>query len=290
MICSPSCRSSRAAGFTLVELVLAAAISVILLGAMTSALVITARALDHGDSPTRRVDDAAEASRRIVSELKLAISFSELTANAATFTVPDRDGDEAVDTIRYAWSGTPGDPLTVSYNGQAAVVVVADVHHFNLPDLSTVVAGSGGAVTAGEESANLRILMVVDEADALDAQDLARKFLLQAWGHQVSFISQSEPLSVFNGEIANHDVLYIPTNTREGDLKTKVRGLAIPAVVENYKLARWFGLTDSAAGLNSGGALNIVNDAHYITRLFQLSGIALFTEDLDVSDYENGIG
>ncbi|MBU0718885.1 MAG: hypothetical protein KJ749_11600 [Planctomycetes bacterium] len=56
------------------------------------------------------------------------------------FTVPDRGHDPAGDElIRYAWSGTPGDPLTYEYNGGAAVDLIPEVFEFNLAYGATTV-------------------------------------------------------------------------------------------------------------------------------------------------------
>jgi hypothetical protein len=72
------------------------------------------------------------------SDLEFALAFSEQTATAMTFTVPDRDGDLLAETIRYAWSGTPGDPLTRQINEGAVATMLEDVHVFqhDLPSAS----------------------------------------------------------------------------------------------------------------------------------------------------------
>ena len=49
-----------------------------------------------------------------------------------TFTVADRTGDSAADTIRYAWSGVAGDPLTRQINAGTAVTVAANVQSLQL--------------------------------------------------------------------------------------------------------------------------------------------------------------
>ena len=41
----------------------------------------------------------------MLADLQLATGFTERTTKAATFTVPDRDGDSKPETLRYAWSG-----------------------------------------------------------------------------------------------------------------------------------------------------------------------------------------
>ena len=65
---------------------------------------------------------------RWICELNYALSFTERPVNVVEFTVADRDGDESPEFIRYAWSGTPGDPLTRQYNGGTIAELVRDVH------------------------------------------------------------------------------------------------------------------------------------------------------------------
>jgi hypothetical protein len=68
------------------------------------------------------------------------------------FSVADRDGDEVPETIRYAWSGTGGTPLTRQYNGGTVVSILTDVRQFsltyNLKTISTEIPqGTEGAET-----------------------------------------------------------------------------------------------------------------------------------------------
>jgi prepilin-type N-terminal cleavage/methylation domain-containing protein len=117
-----------ARGFTLIELVISMSILAILIAVLGSVAVLTGRATNTSGSPTTRMVDAAEVLDGIAAELRTALSFSERTARAVTFTVPDRDGDGTPETVRYAWSGAPGDPLTRAVNGGAPAVVAERVY------------------------------------------------------------------------------------------------------------------------------------------------------------------
>jgi hypothetical protein len=64
------------------------------------------------------------------ADLEFALAFTEQSARAVTFLVPDQSGDAKLETVRYAWSGTPGDPLTRQFNGGAVAVVLENVHVF----------------------------------------------------------------------------------------------------------------------------------------------------------------
>lgn len=124
--------------YTLIEMVTALAIVSILMLGVASAMLVASRAVAPDTRP-RATHAAAEAAARVVRELEFATAFTERTAGAVTFTVADRTGDGSEETIRYAWSGTAGDPLTRQVNGGTAVPVVDDVRECAFTcDLETV--------------------------------------------------------------------------------------------------------------------------------------------------------
>ncbi len=125
-------RERRAPAFTLVELVVSVAITAILLTGLTSIMVLATRALPDENRPTDRLAALSRVADQIVAELQYAQSITERSARTLAFTVADRNGDGALERIRYAWSGTPGDPLTREYNGGEAVSVVEHVNAFDL--------------------------------------------------------------------------------------------------------------------------------------------------------------
>jgi len=124
-------RHTTRRGHTLVEMVTALAVVSILMLGMASAMLVASWAVDP-DSPLRNTHAAAEAVARMAEELQFATDFTQRKAKNVTFTVADRDGDDSPETIRYAWSGTAGDPLTRQYNGGTAVPFIDNVHHFYL--------------------------------------------------------------------------------------------------------------------------------------------------------------
>ena len=109
-----------------------------------------------GSSPAAQSALARAAAERIADDVRLALSFTERTATAVTFTVPDRNADAAPETIRYAWSGAGGSTifvgltsyaiapytLTREYNGAAPVALAEDVQAFDLKYLSRTVGAS----------------------------------------------------------------------------------------------------------------------------------------------------
>lgn len=114
------------------ELLIATASAGVLMGGMTSAIVVASHSLNHQSTTTGQQAELADAIRQMQNDLRHATGFTEQTATAVTFTVPDRSGNDADETIRYAWSGTAGDPLTVEYNGGGTSVVADGVTALNL--------------------------------------------------------------------------------------------------------------------------------------------------------------
>jgi len=129
-ICGTPGRRPRRA-YTLLELVVALALTAVLMLGMASAVLVASRAVDP-QTPDRLRGAAAEAAVRLAQELAFATAFTERTDHSLAFTVADRTGDDVEETIRWAWSGTEGDPLTRTYNGGAAAVVLEDVREFGL--------------------------------------------------------------------------------------------------------------------------------------------------------------
>jgi prepilin-type N-terminal cleavage/methylation domain-containing protein len=119
-------------GFSLVELTVALSVISVILVSLGSVIVVAAKALPSAPGPSAATSNASATLEQLVSELRFATSITESTTNAVTFTVPARSGDTTPETIRYAWSGNIGDPLTRQYNGGAVTNVLTNVQKFGL--------------------------------------------------------------------------------------------------------------------------------------------------------------
>jgi len=108
------------------------AIVSVIMGAMFSTMLLATRQIGSGLGIDERVSRGSDVVQQITLDLSLAQTFTERTDRTVAFTVPDRDGDGEPESIRYAWSGVAGDPLTRQYNGGPTVLVAEDVHHFRL--------------------------------------------------------------------------------------------------------------------------------------------------------------
>lgn len=133
-----------ARGYTMIELVVSLSIMSVLMGSMVLTIWVAAGSIDDVSSPVARITSANDVLEEITSELGLALTFNERTPHSVSFTVPDRDDDGLRETVRYAWSGVPGDPVSREYNGHRPVAIVEDVHHFDLTYLLKTVRPSPG--------------------------------------------------------------------------------------------------------------------------------------------------
>jgi prepilin-type N-terminal cleavage/methylation domain-containing protein len=119
-------------GFTLAELVVALAVMSILMLGLASAILVASHALPDEQRPTSRIVETAWVADQIVEELRSAIWIRERTDTSIELTVADRNSDGAAESIRYAWSGTEGEPLTRQYNGGSAVELLEDLYELEL--------------------------------------------------------------------------------------------------------------------------------------------------------------
>jgi len=131
--------------FTLIEVVLTVAVVSIIMGAMVSVMLLATRGMNCGLVRDENTTEGTRAVQQITLDLSLAQAFTERTDRTVAFTVPDRDGDGQPESIRYAWSGVAGDPLTREYNGGPAVNVAENMHHFKL-DYLLKTSGSSAAL------------------------------------------------------------------------------------------------------------------------------------------------
>ena len=127
-----SCRT----GFTLIEAVLSVAITAVIGLSLTGVMVMAQKALASGSAEADQAHKADRAMQMILMDINLATSMPERTAHAITVVVPDRDGAGQSETIRYAWDGVAGDPLTRQYNGGTATTLAENVYQCNFTYLT----------------------------------------------------------------------------------------------------------------------------------------------------------
>jgi type II secretory pathway pseudopilin PulG len=131
---------ARRPAFTLVELVVSSAVMTIIALGISSVIVLASRALPSARGASENTVAASGALDQLVAELRTATAVSELGASAVTFTVPDRDGNGADETIRYAWTTSgaivngpsAGAALTRAFNGGTPATILPSVNNFAL--------------------------------------------------------------------------------------------------------------------------------------------------------------
>lgn len=123
----------RQSAFTLVELLVSLSVSALLMTGLAGALVIASRAIPDKDSARLHAATSFQIVEQMSTELSTAISFTLLGQRGVEFRVHDRasDVDATPETIRYEWSGVPGEALIRTYNGEA-VKVLDNIQQFNL--------------------------------------------------------------------------------------------------------------------------------------------------------------
>lgn len=123
-------RTRRA--FTLAEMATAMAVGGIVVTGLGSALMLSTRALPTAETLTGEDRRLARALDLIAEDLAAAVHLTELTTTALTLTHHDRTGNTAPETVRYAWSGTKGDPLTRADNAGKPFEIATDLEDLTI--------------------------------------------------------------------------------------------------------------------------------------------------------------
>lgn len=114
----------------------------LLIAGLGSAMMLTLKTLPTDATAGAENNRASRVLSQLADDLQHATNFTEQTASAVTFTVPDRDGDGKVETLRYSWNGTAGQSLKYQYNTNTAVDIATNVQAFNLAKLNRTIAAA----------------------------------------------------------------------------------------------------------------------------------------------------
>ena len=143
----------RAAGHTLIELVLSLTLLSIVMASVGSAMMFAAQASPSLDGPTATIIKDAGVMNRIADDIAQAKYVLEYKSNAITVVTDDRTGDGIPDKIRYAWDGTAGDPLTYEINDSSPMTILQSVDTFELDyEIKTVITTIPPAISFGPEA------------------------------------------------------------------------------------------------------------------------------------------
>lgn len=126
-------RMQKRAAFTLAETIVSAVALSLLMAGMGSAILIASRSIPElGPQGESRLTAVNRNAQTLLDELRTARWIKSASTDDLHFSVPDRDGDGEPESIQYTWSGTAGDPLKRSYNGETSVEVLSDVTDYSL--------------------------------------------------------------------------------------------------------------------------------------------------------------
>ncbi|WP_146596111.1 hypothetical protein [Novipirellula galeiformis] len=154
----------------LLELVVALAVSTLLIAGLHASLAIAIRSMPDSQGSTASALRGTRIADQLTTELETAVYITERSATTIGFTVPDRNGDGLAERIRYAWTGTPGGPLTRQYNDAAPLTIADAVELFNLtPSFKSV---SETYPTVGVEDASESLLLDYSGTSGLDDNDI----------------------------------------------------------------------------------------------------------------------
>lgn len=298
-------------GLTLVELATSMAITAILMGGLASTILVATRALDSGTGPAAKASEAADVLNVITADLNVALSYTEWTDQVVTFTVPDRDGDEVPDTLRYAWSGTPGDPLTRQCGAGPVVTIAEDVQDFafqrlkrtlipppqaccledgSCQDVSLALCDAGGGTAQGPETncatvecpAGITILFVVTDVTGPTDQEATRQALMESWGFTVSLIAATDSQANFDATVADVNVAHVSEEIAASDLGTKLRDAPVGVVNGEIELQEEFGIGTVELNLPRT-EIKILDNTHYITSQLALGYIPILSSTQPVN-------
>ena len=250
--------------FTLAELTASMGIMVILMGAMTSTILVASRAIPDVEDPKVKRLAAMDVVDQMAGELFYATSITEETETAVTFTVADRGhGAAGPETIRYGWSGTPGDPLTRQYNGGTVVTVCEDVQLFRL----------SYDKCAGQLDGPPAVLFLVADPWSITATETARRTAMEEWGFTVRLLPDYASAAEYDAERSNCDVVYVSCEVSE-DVSAVIKTWSQGILCEQDSTREGLGVGNRAVWFVETG-IDIVSNGHDITAPFPIGNLTI---------------
>lgn len=294
-------RKNRSA-FTLVELMIAILLSAILIGSLTSVVLVSSKTLQLQESTVAKSSRSAVLINQIKSELKLALEFKISDADEVEFTVGDRDGDSLPEKIRYLWTagGELKKKVTLSSSpgGATEVTIAEGVSIFSL-DYLTRTVGNPIVDEPGETNSYLvhvnddapegdgnRVLMVVSSPVSPNEHEAARKTQLEAWGFVVTLIGHTDPIST-SGIEANHDLVYIVQSPDPIIWNDFFRNGTVGIVNEPAVIVEELGLGKFATDTNSRSRLDVSFPTHHVSQGLVQGSHEMFLQNTIVETIES---
>jgi hypothetical protein len=115
----------------LLELVVSLATASILMAGISAAVAISKQTLDSVSLQASSTASAQGGIQLLQNDLREARQIDNHTATSIDLTLPDRDSDGVLESIRYRWSATTG-PLETSSDGVTWRAVTPDLNNMQL--------------------------------------------------------------------------------------------------------------------------------------------------------------
>lgn len=118
-----------------------------------SVITLSTRVLPRDDQNADPALVAGTGLSRVADELRQATRITAVTATSITFKLADRNADGSDESVVYAWNGTPGSPLTRTYNSGTAETIVDNVRSlaFTADTIAATRAGTPGSAEGAEQ-------------------------------------------------------------------------------------------------------------------------------------------
>ena len=132
------------------------------------------------------------------------------------------------------------------------------------------------AIEWAAEPAGARLLLVVADPDTLTTQESDRIALFESWGYSTIVIDDDAPLASYTAAIPGCSVVYVSEETTSTSIGTKLTNSSIGIVNEEQAFTNELGISSSAT-LSSATQLQISSNTHYITSVFPLGALTIFS-------------
>lgn len=253
-----------------------------LVGAAVSAIVISTRSIPTSKSVVNRRMDAMATLERIAEELfyATAINSTGVTStgiSSIAFDVDDRGhGASGVESIRYAWSGSSGDPLIRQYNGGGEETVIDQLDQF--------------VITFEREEEPLDhmpvVLIMVNDSVNPSAQSMKINELMMSWGYGTRYVASSASQSAFDTAATGVDALYLTKEVSIGSITATLANVLSTAGQNSYPMGvvtemgssyNTLGVSTSFDEFGSGSQIDIIDNSHFITEVFDVATLNIFS-------------
>lgn len=119
------------------------------------------------------------------------------------------------------------------------------------------------------------VLLVVPDPATPDAQDSARKTLIESFNYRVRLIDDDAPHFTFDQAQVDVKAIYVSLQSNSAGLGTRLRNASVGIVNEHGGLAADLGLSANSNVTAARNSINVLDNSHYLTAPWPLGSIAI---------------